>query len=54
MGRQQSPPKICRCTVPFLVPSLWLLTLDADCRIFQNKTVKEIVEAVLKDHGITD
>jgi type VI secretion system secreted protein VgrG len=29
---------------------LWFLTRTADCRIFQDKTVPEIVEAVFKDH----
>ena len=36
-----------------LVPSLRLLALEQDCRIFQNKTVKDIVSTVLKDAGIT-
>ncbi|MDG2468073.1 MAG: type VI secretion system tip protein TssI/VgrG [Pirellulaceae bacterium] len=30
-----------------LVPSLWLATQKSDCRIFQNKTVPEIVDEVL-------
>jgi type VI secretion system secreted protein VgrG len=34
-----------------LQPWLWFLTRTADCRIFQDKTVPEIVEAVFKDHG---
>ncbi|OFX21925.1 MAG: hypothetical protein A2V77_20660 [Anaeromyxobacter sp. RBG_16_69_14] len=33
-----------------LRPSLWLLTRRAGCRIFQNKTVPEIVRAVLADY----
>src|SRR5215208_1706780 len=33
------------------VPGLWRLGLRRNCRIFQEKTVKDIVEAVLKDHG---
>jgi type VI secretion system secreted protein VgrG len=37
-----------------LVPSIWFLSLDQDCRIFQNQSVPEIVEAVLKGAGITD
>jgi type VI secretion system secreted protein VgrG len=36
-----------------LVPSLWLLSLAQDCRIFQEKEVKEIIEDVLTDAGIT-
>jgi type VI secretion system secreted protein VgrG len=37
-----------------LVPSIWFLSLDQDCRIFQNQTVPDIVQAVLKGAGITD
>jgi type VI secretion system secreted protein VgrG len=37
-----------------LRPALWLLTLSADCRIFQNKTIPEIVKAVLQEHGVTE
>lgn len=36
-----------------LVPSLWFLSLTWDCKIFQNKTVPEIVEQVLSNNGIT-
>ncbi|RLB81913.1 MAG: type VI secretion system tip protein VgrG [Deltaproteobacteria bacterium] len=36
-----------------LVPSLWLLSLEQDCRIFQDKTVKDIISTVLKEAGIT-
>ncbi len=35
-----------------LVPSLWLLTRTSDCRIFQDKNVHDIVDAVLTDYGI--
>jgi type VI secretion system secreted protein VgrG len=37
-----------------LVPWLWLLTRTADCRIFQNKKVPDIIEEVFKDHGFSD
>ena len=37
-----------------LHPTLWLLTFSADCRIFQNKTVPDIVKQVLNDQGVTD
>ena len=37
-----------------LVPSAWFMTLNADCRIFQEKSVPDIVEQILKDHKITD
>jgi len=37
-----------------LVPQVWFLSLDADCRIFQDKTVPEIVEQILTEAGIHD
>ena len=37
-----------------VVPWLWFLTRTADCRIFQQKTVKEIVEQVFGDLGFSD
>ena len=37
-----------------LRPWLWFLTRTADCRIFQNQTVPEIVEQVIKDQGFSD
>jgi len=37
-----------------VVPWLWLLTRASDCRIFQNKSVPEIVEAVFSGHGFGD
>lgn len=37
-----------------LVPWLWTLTQAADCRIFQNKTVPDILEAVFKARGFND
>lgn len=37
-----------------LVPNLWLLSLAWNCRIFQNKTVPDIVEQVLGDHKLSD
>lgn len=36
-----------------LVPSIWLLSLERDCRIFQDKTIPEIVEEILQDRQIT-
>jgi type VI secretion system secreted protein VgrG len=35
-----------------LVPKLWTLTRYADCRIFHNKDVTQIVEQILGDRGI--
>jgi type VI secretion system secreted protein VgrG len=37
-----------------LVPWLWNLTQCSDCRIFQSKTVPEIIEAVFQDRGFQD
>jgi type VI secretion system secreted protein VgrG len=37
-----------------VVPWLWFLTRTADCRIFQNKTVPEIIQQIFKDSGFTD
>jgi type VI secretion system secreted protein VgrG len=36
-----------------LVPTLWLLTRTSDCRIFQDQNVRQIIEAVLAEYGIT-
>jgi type VI secretion system secreted protein VgrG len=37
-----------------LVPSFWFLSLGWNCKIFQNMTVPDIVEQVLKDNGVTN
>lgn len=37
-----------------LVPWLWLLTCTADCRIFQDVTVPEIIMEVFRQHGFSD
>lgn len=37
-----------------VVPWLWFLTRTSDCRIFQEKKVPEIIEAIVKDNGFTD
>ena len=37
-----------------MVPWLWFLTRTADCRIFQNKTVPDIIQQIFKDLGFTD
>ncbi len=43
-----------RCYSAEVVPWLWFLTRTADCRIFQNKDVKEILEEVFEDLGFAD
>ncbi|MBX6362556.1 MAG: type VI secretion system tip protein VgrG [Gemmatimonadetes bacterium] len=35
-----------------IVPKLFYLTLTRDCRIFQHKSAVQIIEAVLKEHGV--
>ena len=52
-GMTQSQRQLYRYQVR-LQPWLWFLSRTADCRIFQNKTVKEIFEAVVKGHGFND
>jgi len=37
-----------------MVPWLWFLTLYSNCRIFQNKSVPDIVEKIFKDRGFSD
>jgi type VI secretion system secreted protein VgrG len=37
-----------------LVPWAWFLTLASDCRIFQNKSVPDIITEVCSDLGFTD
>ncbi|MDR8916319.1 Actin cross-linking toxin VgrG1 [Burkholderia multivorans] len=36
------------------VPWFWFLTRSTDCRIFQNKTSREILGEIFQDHGFTD
>lgn len=37
-----------------IVPWTWFLTRTSDCRIFQEKTVPEIIEEVFSDNGFSD
>ncbi len=37
-----------------MVPWLWFLTRTADCRIFQNKTVPDIIEQIFTEYGFRD
>ena len=37
-----------------MVPWLWFLTRTADCRIFQNKAVPDIIQKIFKDLGFQD
>lgn len=35
-------------------PKLWLLSLDNNCKMFQNKSAMDIIKSVLKDNKISD
>ena len=37
-----------------MVPWLWFLTQTSDCRIFQDKTVPDIIEQIFKEYGLQD
>ena len=37
-----------------IVPTLWLATLRSDCQVFQEKSVVQIVDAMLSDCGVTE
>jgi type VI secretion system secreted protein VgrG len=37
-----------------IVPWLWFLTRTADCRIFQNMTIPDIITKIFKDLGFSD
>jgi len=37
-----------------LRPWLWLLTRRRNCRIFQNKTVPQVIMALFREHGFSD
>ncbi len=36
-----------------IVPSLWQLTLSSSCRVFQNKTVMDIIKAVISPYALS-
>ena len=36
-----------------IVPSMWQLTLSSNCRVFQDKTVLEIVKSVVNEYGLS-
>jgi type VI secretion system secreted protein VgrG len=35
-----------------VVPALWFLSQTQDCRIFENKSTKDILQTVLSEHGL--
>ena len=37
-----------------MVPWMWFLTRTADCRIFQNLKVPDIIQKIFKDLGFSD
>ncbi len=50
--RLQSPDEYPHYGVT-ISPELWLLTLNQECRIFQNMTVPEVVREILSQHKIS-
>lgn len=56
VGRFSQAGKSARFTSYFadVYPWLWLLTMNADHKIFQNKTVPDIIKGVFSDLGFTD
>jgi type VI secretion system secreted protein VgrG len=42
-----------RCLPGADCAGMWQLTLSANCRVFQNKTVLDIVKAVIGEYGLT-
>jgi type VI secretion system secreted protein VgrG len=36
-----------------IVPSMWQMTLSANCRVFQNKTVLDIAKEVIGEYGLS-
>lgn len=38
----------------YIVPWLWFLTQTADCRIFQEMTIVEIIEQIFNEYGFSD
>ncbi len=37
-----------------IVPRLWFLSCSADCRIFQNRNVLDIIKTIFDEHGLRD
>ena len=56
VGRFVQGGKDARFTTYFaeVHPWLWLMTMSADCRIYQNKSVKDIVTGLFTELGFTD
>jgi type VI secretion system secreted protein VgrG len=52
-GQAESDPRLTRYSME-IVPWLWLLTRTADCRIFQNISVPDIIESIFKEYGLKD
>ena len=37
-----------------IVPWLWMLSRTSDCRIFQDKTIPDIIKTIFKEYGFSD
>ncbi len=51
--QEERGPRVTRYRAE-LVPRLHLLQLTSDCRIFQDLSVLEIVQQILREHGVAD
>lgn len=51
MLEEGGPPTVFTHYQAQLVPWLWLLTRRSNCRIFQNKSVPQILETIFKEYG---
>ncbi len=51
---QEDDPELENVYYAELVPSLWLGTLNSNCRIFHDKSVLDIVKAVFADLNVTE
>lgn len=51
---QTSPRSELACYKATIVPWLWFLTRTADCRIFQQMAVPDIIQAIFATHGFSD
>ncbi len=42
------------CYRATLMPWLWLMSRRSNCRIFQNKTVPDVIKTLFREHGFSD
>jgi type VI secretion system secreted protein VgrG len=51
---QRSSDKTLSAYTAEMVPTLWLLTRSADCRVFQNQTAVDIIKKIFSERGVKD